>query len=245
MADLTERQAKILKTIVEEYIQTAEPVGSEVLDKKYLLGVSPATIRNEMAYLTKGGFLRQPHTSAGRVPTPTGFKFYINSLMEEKSLSVADEVAAKEAIWDYRFEFDKLMREVTRALAKRTRNLAVAATREGDIYSAGLANILEMPEFFDIDVTRSVLELLDETRKLESFFDRDFGDDPIHILLGEDLKEEYLRPCGLVFTHFEVGSKHSGALGVIGPCRLNYPEVIPVVRYFGNLVNEVAGGWAV
>lgn len=243
MADLTPRQAQILKAIIEEYIESAQAVGSSKLEKKYSLGISPATIRNEMVNLTKSGFLRQPHASAGRVPTPVGFKFYISSLMEEKKLSVVDEVAAKEAIWDYRFEFDKLMREVTKALAQRTKNLAVAETGNGDIYSAGYAHILDMPEFFDIDVTRNVLELLDEAKRLESIFERAFGEDPIHVLMGEDLEQEYLKPCGLVFTHFQAGGKHSGALGVIGPCRLNYPQVIPVVRYFGDLIREVTKNW--
>lgn len=243
MADLTERQAKILKTITEEYIETAEPVGSLILDKKYSLGISPATIRNEMMVLTKSGFLRQPHTSAGRVPTSMGLKFYINSLMEEKRLSVADEVAARETVWDNRFEFDKLMHEVTRALAQRTKNLAVATTHEGDVYSAGYAHILGMPEFYDIDVTKSVLELLDEARSLENLFNQAFGEDPIHVLMGEELEQEYLKPCGLVFTHFEAGPKHSGALGVIGPCRLNYAQIIPTIRYFGDLVTEIAKNW--
>jgi len=93
---ITARQTQILKSIVDEYIETAEPVGSEALDKKYNLGVSPATIRSEMASLTKAGFLRQPHTSAGRIPGPKAMKFYVEQLMEEKQMSLTEEVKAKE-----------------------------------------------------------------------------------------------------------------------------------------------------
>jgi len=210
------------------------------LDKKYSLGISPATIRIEMVRLTEMGYLHQPHTSAGRTPTSQAFKFYVGKLMEEKKLSVADEVSAKEAIWDYRFEFDKLMRQMAKELAARTKSLAVAKTDQGDIYAAGYANILESPEFFDIDVTRSVLGLLDEFKQLESLFDRAFGEDPIQVLVGEDLENEFLKPCGVVFTHFKAGPKRSGVLGVIGPSRLRYQEVIPVVRYFGELIDEIA-----
>lgn len=243
MPELNERQAKILKTTIEEYIETAEPVGSETLEKKYSLGISPATIRSEMVRLTEMDYLRQPHTSSGRVPTPSGFKFYIKGLMEEQKLSVTEEVSAREAIWDSRFEFDHLLREVTRALAQRTQALAVATTEEGDLFSAGYANILDMPEFFDIDVTRSVLSLLDETRGLQLIFEKALGEDPIHILLGEELEQEFLRPCGFVFTHFATGTNKKGALGIIGPLRLNYPRVIPMIRYFGELINELTRNW--
>ena len=80
MAELTERQIKILKAVIEEYIESGEPVGSAVLEKKYELGISPATIRNEMAKLIKNGYFKQPHTSAGRIPTKDAFRFYINQL---------------------------------------------------------------------------------------------------------------------------------------------------------------------
>lgn len=239
MGELTERQTRILKTIIEEYIQTAEPVGSESLEKKYELGVSPATVRNEMSKLTEAGYLKQPHASAGRIPTKEAFKFYIDHLMEEKKLSVADEVAAREKVWDVRFDFDKLMHEATKALAERTQSLAVAATEQGDIYHAGYANILGMPEFYDIDVTRTILLMLDETKSLLELFNKSFGEEPIHFLFGDELGFELLEPCGMVFTHFEAGPKRSGSLGVIGSNRLNYPTVIPIVRYFGGLIEEL------
>src|SRR3989344_8630644 len=110
MEDLTDRQKQLLKHIVDVYIETAEPVGSETIVAKTSLGVSPATIRNEMAALSEKGFLKQVHTSAGRIPTPTGLKFYINELMKEQSVPVKDEVSIKEALWDYRFQFQRLLR---------------------------------------------------------------------------------------------------------------------------------------
>jgi heat-inducible transcriptional repressor len=240
MAELTDRQTKILKVIIGEYMETGEPVGSETLEKKYELGVSPATIRSEMAKLTKAGFLRQRHTSAGRIPTKQAFKLYIDRLMEEKELSVADEVAAKEEIWDARFDFDQLLHQTVKALAQKTQMLALAQTNQGDLYHAGYANILSLPEFWDIDVTRSVLSLLDEANQVEELFGRAFGEGPIHCLLGDELGAEYFQPCGMVFAHFDAGKKRSGSLGVIGPTRLDYSLVVPLVRYFNDLVEELS-----
>ena len=96
--DLTERHKNLLRVIIEKYIETAEAVGSETIEKEFSLGVSPATIRNEMVKLTNMGYLKQLHTSAGRVPTSAGMKFYVDQLMEEKSLSLKDEVAIKEEL---------------------------------------------------------------------------------------------------------------------------------------------------
>ena len=242
--DLTPRQTQILKAIVDEYMSTADGVGSEVLERKYSLGVSPATIRNEMVQLTEKGFLRQPHTSAGRIPTPVGLRFYVDHLMQEKQMSVADEVAVKEQVWDVRFDFDKLMRQTTLALAERTRTLSVVATEDGDVYYAGVANILDMPEFFDIDVTRTVLSLLDqETRLRQLFFGRTFSDEPVHIVFGQDLGWPYFDPVGVAFTNFAVGNSRRGTLGVIGPCRLNFPYVIPTLRYYASLLTQLTAGW--
>lgn len=240
--DLSERQVQILKSVVEEFTQTAEAVGSETIDKKYNLGVSPATIRNEMVELTKKGLLRQPHTSAGRVPTPAAIKLYINELMKEKDLSVAEEVAVKERVWDHRFEADGLLRAATRCLSERTNALSVAAFDAEHVYHSGYANILDLPEFFDIDVTRTVLTMLEETDALLDLFAKGRGSGEVQIFVGEELGNRYLEPVGMVFTNFQAGSR-KGTLGVIGPARLNYPYVVPMVRYFGNLINEISRDW--
>ncbi len=240
MAELTDRQTKILKAVIEEYIENGEAVGSEVLEKKYELGVSPATIRNEMAKLIEAGYLKQPHTSAGRVPTKEAFRFYVDRLMEEKKLSVVDEVAAREKVWDSRFDFDHLMHQAVKALAKQTRSLALATTKEGEVYHAGYANILELPEFYDIDITRTILSMLEEVNQIHRLFEKSFDENPVHLLFGNELGYDYLEPCGMVFTNFEAGPKKSGSLGIISSNRLNYPLVIPTVRYFAKLIEELA-----
>lgn len=241
MADaLTARQTQILKALIDEYIEMAEPVGSQALDRKYNLGVSPATIRNEMSDLTTLGYLRQPHTSAGRIPSPKAMKFYVDQLMEEKQMSLADEVKAKEEVWDVRQDVDRLLEEATKALAERTRSVAVAATDEGKTWHAGYANIFANPEFADLRDCANLFTFLDEGERLrELFFERAMSGSLIDVLFGEDLGWPELSPVGVVATHFTIRGRN-GAIGVIGPIRISYQTVIPTLKYFRNLIEEVA-----
>src|SRR5438034_871049 len=187
MHELTKRQVQILKSLIEEYIETAEPVGSETLEKKHNLSASPATIRNEMVRLSELGYLKKPHTSAGRIPTSAAMKFYVRQLMREKELSVAEEVALKEKVWDYRGKEQQCLRAVVRSLAEKTKAIAVATTAEGEVYAAGYANILDMPEFYDIDNTRNLLTAIDEFEVLQAMCKMAVEDEDIHVLLGEEL----------------------------------------------------------
>lgn len=243
MNDLTQRQVEILKSLIEEYIATAEPVGSETLEKKYSLSASPATIRNEMVALTKLGYLKKTHTSSGRAPTPSGMKFYVKQLMKEKDLSVTEETAVKEGLWDYRSKEDKFLRELTKSLANKTKALAVATTSNGDVYCSGYANILEMPEFFDIDVTKSLLSTIDEFESFRKFFGSLGQDEDVRVLLGDELGPNLQGPYGFVFTYYKTPMHTTGEVGVLGPSRLNYTNIVPTVRYFGDLIEEIASGW--
>ncbi|HKC05104.1 MAG TPA: hypothetical protein VKC54_04520 [Patescibacteria group bacterium] len=241
---LTSRQTQILKTIIDEYIATAEPVGSENLDKKYNLGVSPATIRNEMVALTKSGYLRQPHTSAGRIPSPNAMKFYIDQLMEEKQMSLVDEVKAKEEVWDSRDDVDALMEEATHALASRTHSLAVAAIKDKKdrFWHAGHSYIFDNPEFAEMSVCQNLFSIFEEIDKMDRlFFGLNSATSPLEVLFGEELGWPELGTAGVISTHFNLRGKQ-GALGVIGPARADYSTVIPILRYFGNLIEEVANG---
>lgn len=239
MTDLSERQKQLLKAVIELYVKTGEPVASELIEKNYDLGVSPATIRNEMVRLTDLGFLKQPHTSAGRTPTALGFRLYIGELMKEREVPVVDEVNIRQQVMDSRSEFDQMVKIATRALAKKCRTLAISVNGQ-DIYYAGAANILDLPEFYDIDVTRFVLSMFDEFSILQQVLNKATGTDPMHVIFGEETDFECLRPTSFAFVNFDNYLGQQGVIGVVGPDRLNFPVVLPYLKYVGNILAEVS-----
>ena len=236
---LTVRQTQILKSIIDEYIKTAEPVGSESLEKKYSLGISPATVRSEMGALTTNGYLRQPHTSAGRIPTPRAMKFYIDQLMEERQMSLADEVKVKEEVRGKSSDLDDLLEEATQELAGLTESLAICTLDKGDkAWHAGYSHVFHNPEFANIEATASLFSFLEEISLMqELFFRRMTGTTPVEVIFGEELGWPGFHPVGVVGARFDIGGRQ-GALGIIGPVRLQYPIIIPTIRYFRDLVEE-------
>lgn len=242
MDQLTPRQAHILKTLVEEYIGAAEPVGSESLERKYNLGLSPATIRNEMVKLTQTGYLRQPHASSGRLPTSKALRFYVQQLMEEHQMPVTEEAKAKQMIEESNKEdVDETMRRATHSLAQATHSLCVGTLEDEDmVWHSGYAYILDKPEFYNIDVTAHVLSLIEEAKRLHELFFERLAPTPVAILFGEELGWQYFEPVGIVAARFSAGDK-SGSLGIIGPVSLQYADIVPTVRYYGRLLSELFG----
>ena len=239
---LTARQTQILKSVTEEYLETASAVGSETLDRKYNLGISSATIRNEMMQLTKMGYLRQLHTSAGRVPSPKALRFYIDQLMEEKRMSVADEVSARQGVYDAKGDVDSLMHEATHALSQKTHALTISALDDQDrVWHSGYSNVFANPEFFTQPRSlTSLFSCLEEIELLhELFFQRMTGGSTVEVVFGEDLGWPGFAPICIVGTRFSLGGR-SGAIAVIGPARQDYPMVIPTVRYFRSLFDNLS-----
>jgi heat-inducible transcriptional repressor len=244
MIDLTARQVQILRAIIEEYIQTAEPVGSDTLDKKFNIGVSPATIRNEMVYLTNQGYLQKTHSSAGRAPTPLAMKLYVNELMKERELTVAEEVSTKQKVWQHRDQFDELMHDLAKVLAERTRALGITVVNspqeEGyQVHHSGYANLFSMPEFEDHNVTRNVLELIEEAKVLEEIFNLGANESQIRVVYGAELGGKFLDPVCVIYTTFQANDMTCN-VGVIGSWRFDYSYVAPMLRYVGGLAREFA-----
>lgn len=241
MAELTNRQMALLKMIIEEYIENAEPISSSYLTKKHRLNVSAATVRNEMAALIRAGFLDQPHVSAGRQPTSIGYKFYIQNLMEEESLPVLKEVAIKQNVWNNRYEFDKLLKSASVALAEATHMLAVISTEDNRVFSSGMVNLLDHAEFFDIEVARAVLNMVDNYQTLYHAIQNKNTANAC-VVLGEEFESESLYPVSAVVKSFNCGSK-KGHVIVIGPARMDYKLIIPSVKYVAGVLDEVGSEW--
>jgi heat-inducible transcriptional repressor len=242
MAELTDRQIKILQAIVEAFVDEGEPIGSENLVENSKFDFSPATVRNEMVVLAREGFIEKPHTSGGRVPTDLGIRFYVNSLMDKQSLPVLQEVGMKQRLFQHRHSFERLLREAAVSLAESTGYLAIITTHDGHLLYAGSVNLLDYPEFYDIRATRSILGLLDSYDLIHDLFSRTPKSPEEKILVGKDIALDNLEKVGLVFAHFGSGKK-GGVVAVVGPNRMRYGEVIPQLRCLVNLLTELSQNW--
>lgn len=129
---LDQRKAYILATVVYEYVATAEPVASQTLTQKYNLGISSATVRNEMAELEAGGYLVQPHTSAGRIPSDAGYRTYVDELMQPEVLTASDRHRIRDELRDASRELDELIDQTTRLLGRLSNNLAFATKPQSE-----------------------------------------------------------------------------------------------------------------
>lgn len=240
---ITTRQQQILKAIIDEYVDTAQPVGSENLVEKYQFDFSPATTRNEMAELTRLGYLQKDHSSAGRTPTPHAFRYYVKNMMQEKEIPVVNEVAIKQRLWQHRHDQEQLLRQASLSLAEELQNLTVITTDNGQVYASGAAHILRHPEFYDIDLTRAVLHLLDQYDLINYMLSQLSPEAEYGLLLGEETGIPSMAQCGMVTTRIDLPRGRMGYISVLGPYRLDYSSVIPTMRYLQRLVNEMSRSW--
>jgi len=241
--DLTDRQIKLLEAVINEYLESSTPVGSQTVVERYKLPCSAATIRNEMADLMERGFLLMSHTSSGRKPTALAYKFFIQELLQEDEIPVLQEVAMKQRMWPVRFETEKLLKQASLALSDTTHELAFAATNDGFSIYTGAANILDYAEFWDINAAKNVLALLDRYEIMSDIISKaSYGDRDVNILMGDEANIDGLQESAFIFSKYDAKGK-SGFVGVLGPSRMKYGNVIPNVRYVKNLVEELASGW--
>ncbi|MDR1669229.1 MAG: heat-inducible transcriptional repressor HrcA [Oscillospiraceae bacterium] len=233
----------ILKAIIDTYIRSAEPVGSKTLSGQSGLDVSAATLRNEMSALEALGFLEQPHTSAGRVPTPNGYRFYVDELMQEHSLP-PDEQNTIDQVTKLRMaELDSLLNRASRLIADLTRYATVTAAgpsvREERVYVSGEANLLDYPEFQNLMRARRTLEYITEQRASLIRSAPVWERDGVRVVIGPENAASELSDASVLMATYPVGGGARGMIGVVGPTRMDYSRMVSRLRYFAEKLAEI------
>ncbi|MBI2450790.1 MAG: hypothetical protein HYV52_00410 [Parcubacteria group bacterium] len=213
---LTKRQISILDAIIEEYTQTAEPIGSVLISKKKNLKISPATVRQEMNYLEKENFLFQPFTSAGRIPTTKAWRYFINNLMTDEDIETAEQRFIDEA-FDFIDTEKKFFGELTKRLARITKDFSASFINDTDEFLfAGLEELFAQPELNKEENILAAAEIIDQ-------FSDTLKQMPLEtkILIGTDVflgdKDEF----SLMLEPFEFRTRR-GIFALFGPTRMNY-----------------------
>ncbi len=339
IAKLTKRHDDILDILVSDYIASAMPVGSRTISKKYAGHLSPATIRNVMADLTEQGLLQQPHTSAGRVPTVCGIRYFVNTLLKKRELSEREREAIKERCLGDEREMTHILNRTSRLLARvsnyaglvltpsadkvvfrqmqfvplaRGRILGILVSQDGMVqnrlievsedltyaelekisnyctaaflglsiddamkkvereleaeyaqydrllgkamlYSKkvlenvprselvldGELHLLGMPEFADADKLSLVVEAFEEKKQILDILSRCKGAQGVSIFIGMDSADEGLSAMSLVGAPYMKHGDVVGVLGVIGPLRMDYSSVVPIVDFTAKVLSDV------
>jgi heat-inducible transcriptional repressor len=339
---LARRKMSILGTVVYEYIATGEPVGSATLTQKYNLGVSPATVRAEMASLEDEGYLDQPHTSAGRVPSDRGYRFYVDHIMMPESLTPDERSRIRAEVRQASRQLDTAVDKASHVLSNLTKNIAFAIAprlhsqvfnhlqliwvanhsvhvvlvtdfglaaqttievnetvdadaltracnnlnqrfagrplseiglnelgvvagetpmpsdlirvlaglfaEQGDtdierrLFAGGANNLLDQQEFRDLRKLRAILDLLEEQRTLYALLRASLGTEGTRIAIGSELGNADMTECSVLTVPYKVGSRNVGAVGVLGPRRMQYARLIALVNCMADSLNSLFAG---
>ena len=333
---LDERKKKILEAIIEEYNRTAEPVGSTKIASEYNLGLSSATIRNEMAELEELGYLDKPHTSAGRVPSGKGYRLYVDNIMKEKSLTINEKKIIDNAINEDLIKFESLMKEASNVLSRLTNYASITIEPELDnceveeiklvkighdrlmivilanngtikesiikcdeeipeenieifnnylnyklqgmnfreiydnvneyvgqeldnindkiiplfaelnnllinknskVHMEGATKLLELPELKKVDTLKNFLNII-ETQDAIKEIARNGYDGNINVYIGSECAFEDLKDFTIITYKQSINDKDVGTIGLIGPTRMDYKTVIPMIKYIGDTIQE-------
>lgn len=229
MSAISTRQSKILAAIVEQYAEVASPVGSSLLAKVF--GVSSATIRAEMAELERMGYIHQPHTSAGRVPTDKGYRYYVNNMT--KQIDAPSESRGERALTARVGGGglpERTIRNAVDTLVELTHNLGLATIGD-QLYMGGLANLFGQPEFIGGAQVQQVARLLDN---LEPWLREAAPNEPLSVYIGAENPIGRSAQCSLIISKFRSPYSDESYIGVLGPTRQSYRDVMGLVEHAGR-----------
>jgi len=238
---LNERKKKILNAIIKDYQRTAEPVGSRTITKTHLHDLSPATIRNEMADLEEEGYIEQPHTSAGRIPTDIGYRFYVDRLMRITRPTVRETQVVKSYLHKSSPALDEILHQTAKILSHTLDYTAIVVNLGSHrrLFSSGASNLLRQPEFKDVRHMQQLLELIEEEEELAEVVEEYTKNQDLTIKIGSENATKRMKECSMVVSSFKVEDEIIGAIGLIGPTRMYYSKASTLIDYVAHELSDV------
>jgi transcriptional regulator of heat shock response len=238
LKELNIRQQEVLGLIVRHYVETAEPVGSRFIARK--LDLSSATIRNVMADLEDLGLIAQPHTSAGRIPTDSGYRYYIDSLMRIRHVNADTVKGLREQYRQAVRSLEDVLERTSHLVSSLTHQVGLTLSPQYDrLYLDGASHIIEQPEFQNLKKLYALMKCLEHKRDLLDLLKHDFQTEGLTVHIGRENSSNSLSECSVVTKGYKVKGKVAGRLGVIGPKRMIYEKVIPTVECLADTLTNI------
>ncbi len=239
--DLTERQKEILLAIIREFMEEPEEVGSLELVEKYDLGVSSATIRNEMVKLMSLGLLEKSHASSGRLPTDQALRLYVSNVLANGTLNPLISVEIRQGIFRDRFSKEVMVNSILEILAKETESL-VFIILDDEIRYYGMSNILKYEEFRNVDRIQTIFNILEDRSFLPNLVEK-YSSSGVSLLIGKESGIANLSECALAFIKIPFWGKEKAYVGIVGSKRMDYSKIIPILDEVRGSLESSMSGW--
>jgi len=239
--DITERQKRILMAIIEEFMLSADEIGSLSLVERHKLGVSSATIRNEMARLMDLGLLEKSHISSGRYPTDQALRLYVSKILSNSSLNPLITVEIRQGIFRDRFSKDSVLNSILQIVAEETDSV-VFVIIEGITRYWGLSNLFKYEELRDWETLRRIVNILEDKDFLLNMMNK-YSGSGVSLLIGEESGIKDLEGCSLVFTTLPFWDTNDAHIGIVGSKRMDYARCVPALREVQASMRNAMKGW--
>src|SRR3989338_11335877 len=238
MVSITKKQQQLLQKIIKAFVQTAQPVSSKSLEDSGFLGVSSATIRGEMNELERLGYLEQPHTSSGRIPSDKAYRYFVDNIVKKDTVDITprDKKKIVDSIQEPQRDPRELNKSIAQVLSELSENLVITRIiDEGDFYKIGLKSLFGFPEFHEIErmfrLTSFFEELENELRR--------FND--IQIFIGHESPFHNVNEEAVICAEYRLPNNCTGSVIMVGPTRMNYRRNMGLIKFTRDGLNQIYG----